>query len=75
MFSSYLPDITLKDSIPFVRELANNVLLDVPFFMSGHRETMIQAVCSSEISIVDADGLESGVRRGVSTTQSTASTR
>ncbi|EJD50770.1 hypothetical protein AURDEDRAFT_182151 [Auricularia subglabra TFB-10046 SS5] len=40
-----LEDITLKGSIPFVRELANNVILDVPYFMSNHREAMIQSVC------------------------------
>jgi len=39
-----LADITLKESIPFIRELANNVILDVPYFMSAHREAMIHAV-------------------------------
>lgn len=39
-----ISDITLKESIPFVRELANNVILDVPYFMSGHRESMIKSV-------------------------------
>jgi hypothetical protein len=44
-----LSDITLKESIPFIRELANNVLLDVPYFMSSHRDSMIGAVRQSRM--------------------------
>ncbi|KAG9077843.1 hypothetical protein FS749_010212, partial [Ceratobasidium sp. UAMH 11750] len=40
-----LSDITPKKSIPFVRELTNNVLIDIPYFMSQHRDKMIQSVC------------------------------
>lgn len=38
-------DITIGKSIPYIREVTNSVLLDVPLFMSPHREQMIQAVC------------------------------
>ncbi|KAG9003236.1 hypothetical protein FRB93_011149 [Tulasnella sp. JGI-2019a] len=41
-----LEDITLRNSIPFVRELTNQVLLDIPLFMSHHRERMIESVCT-----------------------------
>ncbi|KAG8931603.1 hypothetical protein FRC02_002478 [Tulasnella sp. 418] len=41
-----LADITLKNTIPFIRDLTNNVLLDIPLFMSHHRERMIHSVCS-----------------------------
>ncbi|KAG9084852.1 hypothetical protein FRC06_003867 [Ceratobasidium sp. 370] len=40
-----LSDITPKKSIPYVRELTNNVLIDIPYFMSQHRDKMIQSVC------------------------------
>ncbi|KAH7099022.1 DDHD domain-containing protein [Auriculariales sp. MPI-PUGE-AT-0066] len=46
-----LTDITLTESIPFIRELANNVLLDVPYFMSSHKESMISAVCTEANAI------------------------
>ncbi|TDL17868.1 hypothetical protein BD410DRAFT_753898 [Rickenella mellea] len=39
-----LQDITIKNYVPFVRELANNVLIDIPYFMSHHRESMIASV-------------------------------
>lgn len=39
-----MADITQKGSIPYVRELTNNMLLDIPLFMSHHRERMIQSV-------------------------------
>ncbi|RSH95396.1 hypothetical protein EHS25_000483 [Saitozyma podzolica] len=38
-------DITINKSIPYVRELTNSVLLDIPLFMSHHRQKMIEAVC------------------------------
>ncbi|CAE6382343.1 unnamed protein product [Rhizoctonia solani] len=38
-------DITPKKSIPYVRELTNNVLIDIPYFMSQHRDRMIESVC------------------------------
>ncbi|GMK59318.1 hypothetical protein CspeluHIS016_0703330 [Cutaneotrichosporon spelunceum] len=38
-------DITINKGIPYVRELTNSVLLDIPLFMSGHRRKMIEAVC------------------------------
>lgn len=38
-------DITINRSIPYVRELTNAVLLDIPLFMSHHRQKMIEAVC------------------------------
>ncbi|RXK37136.1 hypothetical protein M231_05587 [Tremella mesenterica] len=38
-------DITINKSIPYVRELTNAVLLDIPLFMSHHRSKMIEAVC------------------------------
>ncbi|KAL7410798.1 DDHD domain-containing protein [Mrakia frigida] len=41
-----LEDITLKKTIPYVRELINNVLLDIPFYLSKHRESMIEAVAT-----------------------------
>lgn len=41
-----LEDITLKNTIPFVRDLTNKVLLDIPLFMSHHRERMIESVCT-----------------------------
>ncbi|CAE6351628.1 unnamed protein product [Rhizoctonia solani] len=40
-----LADITPKKSIPYVRELTNNVLIDIPYFMSQHRDRMIESVC------------------------------
>ena len=56
-----MADITIAKSIPVVRELTNSVcsvpvklrrkltnqvLLDIPMYMSQHREKMIEAVCS-----------------------------
>lgn len=38
-------DITIGKSIPYVREVTNSVLLDIPLFMSDHRQQMIEAVC------------------------------
>ncbi|KAG9113863.1 hypothetical protein FRC07_007721, partial [Ceratobasidium sp. 392] len=38
-----LSDITPKKSIPYVRELTNNVLIDIPYFMSQHRDKMIES--------------------------------
>ncbi|KAL7421212.1 hypothetical protein Q5752_004097 [Cryptotrichosporon argae] len=40
-----MADITISKSIPYVRELTNSVLLDIPLFMSHHRQKMIEAVC------------------------------
>ncbi|KZW00438.1 hypothetical protein EXIGLDRAFT_667492 [Exidia glandulosa HHB12029] len=40
-----LADITLKDNVAFARELFNNVILDLPLFMSRHKDHMMQAVC------------------------------
>ncbi|ORX38900.1 DDHD domain-domain-containing protein [Kockovaella imperatae] len=40
-----MADITINKSIPYVRELTNAVLLDIPLFMSHHRQKMIEAVC------------------------------
>lgn len=40
-----MADITINKSIPYVRELTNSVLLDIPLFMSQHRLKMIEAVC------------------------------
>nr|XP_031862276.1 uncharacterized protein CI109_002241 [Kwoniella shandongensis]KAA5529348.1 hypothetical protein CI109_002241 [Kwoniella shandongensis] len=40
-----MSDITIHKSIPYVRELTNSVLLDIPLFMSHHRQKMIEAVC------------------------------
>jgi hypothetical protein len=54
-----MSDITINKSIPYVRELTNSVrcgpfrpttdppqvLLDIPLFMSHHRQKMIEAVC------------------------------
>lgn len=40
-----ITDITINRSIPYVRELTNAVLLDIPLFMSHHRQKMIEAVC------------------------------
>ena len=37
-------DITLP-KIPAIRQITNSVLLDVPLFMSQHRQSMIEAVC------------------------------
>jgi hypothetical protein len=39
-------DITINKSIPYIRELTNSVLLDIPLFMSQHRQKMIEAVCT-----------------------------
>ncbi|ODO01590.1 hypothetical protein I350_06410 [Cryptococcus amylolentus CBS 6273] len=41
-----IADITINRSIPYVRELTNAVLLDIPLFMSHHRQKMIEAVCT-----------------------------
>lgn len=38
-------DITIGKSIPYVREVTNAVLLDIPLFMSDHCQRMIEAVC------------------------------
>lgn len=40
-----MADITIGKSIPYVREVTNSVLLDIPLFMSDHRQKMIEAVC------------------------------
>jgi hypothetical protein len=40
-----ISDITISKSIPYVREVTNSVLLDIPLFMSGHKTKMIEAVC------------------------------
>ncbi|OXC69532.1 hypothetical protein AYX13_01699 [Cryptococcus neoformans] len=45
-YSSSIDDITIHRSIPYVRELTNSVLLDIPLFMSHHRQKMIEAVCT-----------------------------
>lgn len=41
-------DFTLTDvtgpSIPAVRELINDVMLDIPYFMSKHKQSMVQAM-------------------------------
>ncbi|KIJ54720.1 hypothetical protein M422DRAFT_41955 [Sphaerobolus stellatus SS14] len=42
-------DITPKKSIPTVRELMNNVLIEVPYFMSGHQASMIESVKTAHI--------------------------
>ncbi|KAH8114537.1 DDHD domain-containing protein [Phellopilus nigrolimitatus] len=39
-----LNDITIKNTVPYVRDLMNNVLIDIPYFMSGHKDQMIRAV-------------------------------
>ncbi|KAL5501511.1 hypothetical protein ACEPAH_8771 [Sanghuangporus vaninii] len=39
-----LNDITIKNTVPYVRELMNNVLIDIPYFLSQHKERMIEAV-------------------------------
>ncbi|KAJ9124533.1 hypothetical protein QFC24_003325 [Naganishia onofrii] len=39
-----MADITLP-KIPAIRQVTNAVLLDIPLFMSHHREAMIEAVC------------------------------
>ncbi|KZO92672.1 hypothetical protein CALVIDRAFT_504021 [Calocera viscosa TUFC12733] len=39
-------DITIKGNIAYVRDLTNNVLIDIPYFMSHHRSRMIEGVCS-----------------------------
>lgn len=36
-------DITLP-RIPAIRQITNSVLLDIPLFMSKHRQSMIEAV-------------------------------
>ncbi|KAG8813486.1 hypothetical protein FRC17_001553 [Serendipita sp. 399] len=41
-----LADITLKKHIPMIRELSNEVLIDIPYFMSHHQAKMIETVCS-----------------------------
>jgi hypothetical protein len=38
-------DITLP-KIPAIRQVTNAVLLDIPLFMSHHRQAMIEAVCT-----------------------------
>ena len=38
-----LSDVTVK-SIPNVREIINDVMVDIPYYMSGHREDMEQAM-------------------------------
>ncbi|PVF99520.1 hypothetical protein CPB86DRAFT_825001 [Serendipita vermifera] len=40
-----LEDITLKKHIPMIRELSNEVLIDIPYFMSHHQSRMIESVC------------------------------
>ncbi|KAF8516819.1 DDHD domain-containing protein, partial [Hysterangium stoloniferum] len=40
-----ISDITPKKSIPAIRELTNNVLIDIPYFMSHHQSAMIESVC------------------------------
>lgn len=40
-----IADITLQRGVPWIRELTNSVLLDIPLFMSQHRQKMIEAVC------------------------------
>ncbi|CCA71004.1 related to phosphatidic acid-preferring phospholipase A1 [Serendipita indica DSM 11827] len=40
-----LADVTLKQHVPMVREMMNDVLIDIPFFMSHHQQKMIESVC------------------------------
>ncbi|GHJ86213.1 hypothetical protein NliqN6_2615 [Naganishia liquefaciens] len=40
-----MADITLP-KIPAIRQVTNAVLLDIPLFMSHHRQAMIEAVCT-----------------------------
>ncbi|KAG8808008.1 hypothetical protein FRC17_004176 [Serendipita sp. 399] len=42
-----LADITLKKHIPMIRELSNEVLIDIPYFMSHHQAKMIETDISS----------------------------
>jgi hypothetical protein len=37
-------DITIKNSIPYIRQLTKAVLMDLPLFMSHHRQKMIDGV-------------------------------
>ncbi|EJC98098.1 uncharacterized protein FOMMEDRAFT_171452 [Fomitiporia mediterranea MF3/22] len=39
-----LNDITIRNTVPYVRDLMNNVLIDIPYFLSQHKDRMIQAV-------------------------------
>ncbi|KAL7410393.1 DDHD domain-containing protein [Mrakia frigida] len=39
-----LDDVTLKNNIQYVRELTNAVLIDIPLFMSSHKQSMVEAV-------------------------------
>lgn len=45
-----IPDFTLKDitpdTIPAVRNLVSDVMLDIPFYMSDHKPKMIEALVS-----------------------------
>ena len=47
---SAIPDFTLKDitpdTIPAVRSLVSDVMLDIPFYMSHHKPKMIEALIS-----------------------------
>ncbi|KAF8575448.1 hypothetical protein K439DRAFT_1641371 [Ramaria rubella] len=40
-----ISDITPKNSISTIRDLTNNVLIEVPYFMSHHQGAMIESVC------------------------------
>lgn len=40
-----LDDITIKESIPAVRTLVSDVMLDIPLYLSQHKNKMISAVC------------------------------
>lgn len=40
-----ISDVTIGKSIPYVREVTNSVLLDIPLFMSDEKKHMTRAVC------------------------------
>ncbi|GJJ15605.1 hypothetical protein Clacol_009883 [Clathrus columnatus] len=48
-------DITPKKSISAIREVTNNVLIDIPYFMSRHQKAMIESLSR------DREGLEQRV--------------
>ena len=42
-----LEDIEIKGSVPFLRQVVSGLVLDVPFYLSHHKQKMTRAVVVS----------------------------
>lgn len=44
-----LSDIEIKDSVPFVRQVVSGLVLDVPFYLSHHKQKYVKSISSSSL--------------------------